>query len=129
MSDLSKWILRFKRGLRSKLPSSAEVGVPLFTTDTGELFVGMGPGVPLVKIGTSSGTVGPVVRYHMAVRGDFSDSVHYYYGVEPSAGSWRVNRNLISDVTQRSYADMALNPGISSLSQAWSIRTSLVYSS
>lgn len=129
MSDLSKWALRFKKGLRSRLPGSAAVGEPLFTTDTGELFVGRGPGLPLVKIGSSSTSVEPTVRLPVSVRGDFTDSVYYYYGVETSEGSWRVSRNLTSDVTERSYADLTLNPGVTSLNQAWPIRTSLVYSS
>lgn len=102
--------------------------MPLFTTDTGELFVGMGEGEPLVKVGDSSSAPLPGVRGPRTVRGDFDDSTHYYYGVTSEPGVWRITRNLISDVTVSTYADRVLNPEVTSLSQAWPIRTSLVYS-
>ncbi|MBQ9246475.1 hypothetical protein IJ182_09440 [bacterium] len=41
--------LQFKRGLKSNLPSSADSGMPLWCTDTKELYIGTGSGVQ--KIG------------------------------------------------------------------------------
>ena len=43
--------LQFKRGLKSKLPSSADEGMPLWCTDTKELYIGTGTGV--AKVGGS----------------------------------------------------------------------------
>lgn len=43
--------LQFKRGLKSNLPSSADVGMPLWCTDTQELYIGTGTGV--AKVGGS----------------------------------------------------------------------------
>ena len=40
--------LQFKRGLKSNLPSSADVGMPLWCTDTQELYIGTGTGVAKV---------------------------------------------------------------------------------
>lgn len=37
--------IQFKRGLRADLPASANIGEPLVTLDTGELFVGTGAGL------------------------------------------------------------------------------------
>lgn len=42
-----------KRGLRSNLPNRAELAQPLFATDTGELFIGLGSDRPPLKIGKS----------------------------------------------------------------------------
>ena len=41
--------LQFKRGLKSNLPSSADVGMPLWCTDTQELYIGTGTGVAKVR--------------------------------------------------------------------------------
>jgi hypothetical protein len=44
-------LIQFKRGLKAALPSVANAGEPLFTTDTFELFVGTGTGVvPVVGV-------------------------------------------------------------------------------
>lgn len=45
--------VRIKKGLRENLPARAELAEPLFTFDTGELFVGRGDDLPLLKIGQS----------------------------------------------------------------------------
>lgn len=42
--------IQLKRGLRANLPSEAAIGEPLFCTDTGELFMGMGVGITPVKV-------------------------------------------------------------------------------
>ena len=41
--------IQFMRGLKTNLPSSADVGMPLWCTDTQELYIGTGNGV--VKVG------------------------------------------------------------------------------
>lgn len=41
--------IQFKRGLKKNLPNSADVGMPLWCTDSKELFMGTGTGV--IKIG------------------------------------------------------------------------------
>lgn len=41
-------LIKFKRGAKASLPASAEVGEPLFATDTNELYIGTGTGVALV---------------------------------------------------------------------------------
>ncbi len=41
--------IQFKRGLKANLPSSADVGMPLWCTDTKELYIGTGNGV--IKVG------------------------------------------------------------------------------
>lgn len=46
--------LQFRRGLKASLPITADVGMPLWCTDTQELYIGTGSGV--VKIGGSSTT-------------------------------------------------------------------------
>lgn len=43
--------IKFKRGLKTNLPSSADVGMPLWCTDTHELYIGTGSGV--AKVGDS----------------------------------------------------------------------------
>ncbi len=43
--------IQFKRGLKTNLPSSADVGMPLWCTDTQELYIGTGTGVS--KVGGS----------------------------------------------------------------------------
>ncbi|MBO6273707.1 hypothetical protein J6O48_13160 [bacterium] len=53
--------IQFKRGLKTNLPSSADVGMPLWCTDTQELYIGTGNGVALV--GGSSGSSTPVDTY------------------------------------------------------------------
>ncbi len=40
-----------RRGLRSDLPLSAELGELLLATDTGEIFYGTGPGNPVFRVG------------------------------------------------------------------------------
>ena len=40
--------IQFKRGLKNNLPSSADVGMPLWCTDTQELYIGTGNGVSKV---------------------------------------------------------------------------------
>lgn len=52
MADKSGSAL-IKRGLRSNLPNRAELALPLFTVDTGELFIGLGSDRPPLKIGQS----------------------------------------------------------------------------
>lgn len=47
--------IKFRRGLKTNLPSTASAGEPLFTTDTHELFIGTGDG--LASIGTDSSLV------------------------------------------------------------------------
>ena len=42
---------KFKRGLKQNLPVTAQVGMPLWCTDTHELYIGTGSGV--AKIGDS----------------------------------------------------------------------------
>lgn len=53
MADVKTSTVRIKRGISSDLPSQAELAEPLFTTDTGELFIGQGEGKPPLKIGKS----------------------------------------------------------------------------
>ena len=43
--------IQFKRGLKSKLPSPADEGMPLWCTDTKELYIGTGTSV--AKVGGS----------------------------------------------------------------------------
>ena len=40
--------IQFKRGLKTNLPSSADAGMPLWCTDTQELYIGTGSGVSKV---------------------------------------------------------------------------------
>ena len=42
--------IQIKRGLKADLPESGEVGEPFLTTDTHELYVGQGSGLPLVPL-------------------------------------------------------------------------------
>lgn len=42
---------RMRKGFKSDLPSRADLAEPLFTVDSGELFVGQGPDLPPRKIG------------------------------------------------------------------------------
>lgn len=53
--------IQFKRGLKQNLPSSADAGMPLWCTDTQELYIGTGNGVALV--GGTSDTQTPVDTY------------------------------------------------------------------
>lgn len=48
--------LQFKRGLKTNLPSSAPSGMPLWCTDTKELYIGTDEGVE--KIGGSESSSG-----------------------------------------------------------------------
>lgn len=56
--------IQFKRGLKTNLPSSADVGMPLWCTDTKELYIGTGNGVALV--GGTSGSSEPSNTYTKA---------------------------------------------------------------
>lgn len=56
-------LIQMRRGLRANLPIEAEVGEPLFCTDTNELYIGMGMGVPPVKIDIQD-IVGPLGSLH-----------------------------------------------------------------
>ena len=56
--------IQFKRGLKTNLPSSADVGMPLWCTDTKELYIGTGNGVALV--GGTSGSAEPSNTYTKA---------------------------------------------------------------
>ena len=40
-----------KRGLKANIPASASLGEPWYCTDTGELYIGQGNGIPLKRIG------------------------------------------------------------------------------
>lgn len=44
--------IQFKRGLKTNLPTSADEGMPLWCTDTKELYIGTGNGVE--KVGSNS---------------------------------------------------------------------------
>ncbi|MBO6180620.1 hypothetical protein J6O86_02925 [bacterium] len=46
--------IQFKRGLKQNLPSSADAGMPLWCTDTQELYIGTGNGVS--KVGVNEDT-------------------------------------------------------------------------
>lgn len=46
--------IQFKRGLKTNLPSVAEEGMPLWCTDTKELYIGTGDGVEKVGSNASS---------------------------------------------------------------------------
>ena len=52
--------IQFKRGLKTNLPSSADAGMPLWCTDTKELYIGTGNGVSKVGGTDSSGSSGGV---------------------------------------------------------------------
>jgi len=61
-------------GLKEKLPARASLGEPLFASDTGELYLGRGPGLPPKKIGMSdyerwleSGNSGSVDQFYEAI--------------------------------------------------------------
>ncbi len=49
--------LKFKRGLASALPASAQIGEPLFATDTKEFYIGTGSGKEKIGGGNPSGVV------------------------------------------------------------------------
>ena len=40
--------IRFKRGLKQNLPNKADAGMPLWCTDTKELYIGTGDAIALV---------------------------------------------------------------------------------
>lgn len=42
--------IKFKRGPKKALPEVAELGEPLYCTDTNELFVGTGDGVQMLAV-------------------------------------------------------------------------------
>ena len=48
--------IQFKRGLKTNLPNSADVGMPLWCTDTKELYIGTGNGVS--KVGGTDNSSG-----------------------------------------------------------------------
>jgi hypothetical protein len=48
--------IQFKRGLKTNLPSSADAGMPLWCTDTKELYIGTGNGIS--KVGGSDDSSG-----------------------------------------------------------------------
>lgn len=45
------WDIRLKKGQKSNLPIRADLAEPLYTTDTGELFIGRGENLPPRKVG------------------------------------------------------------------------------
>ena len=47
-----------KRGLKSNLPEHAATGEPLITLDTGELFIGQGQELPLMKVSANADFLG-----------------------------------------------------------------------
>lgn len=50
--------IKFKRGLKTNLPSSANIGEPLYATDTKEIFIGNGDGQALTSL-SAGAKVGP----------------------------------------------------------------------
>ena len=50
MSNNKQTRFSLRKGLSSDLPNHAPLGEPLFCTDTGELYVGMGEGLPVKKV-------------------------------------------------------------------------------
>jgi|SRR5579863_2868680 len=50
MAAPQNYHIRLARGLKANLPSQGELGEPFFCTDTGELFVGQGQGLPLIQM-------------------------------------------------------------------------------
>lgn len=51
MSNIKQTRISLRKGLKSDLPSHAPLGEPLYCTDTGEIYVGMGNDSPLKKVG------------------------------------------------------------------------------
>ncbi len=45
--------IRIRRGVKADLPTRADLAEPLFTVDTGELYIGLGDSRPPLKIGKS----------------------------------------------------------------------------
>ena len=43
-------VIKFKRGPKKAMPQEAEIGEPLYCTDTNELYIGTGEGVKLVGV-------------------------------------------------------------------------------
>jgi len=56
---------------------------------------------------------------------DLNSPTYYYYGGEIS--SWKINRILKTDINVLESADIGTNASFTSLSNAWTNRTSLVY--
>ena len=53
--------IQFMRGLKTNLPSKADAGMPLWCTDTKELYIGTGTGVS--KVGGAESEQTPVDTY------------------------------------------------------------------
>jgi hypothetical protein len=50
MSNNKQTRFSLRKGLKQDLPTNAPLGEPLFCTDTGEMYIGMGDGLPLNKV-------------------------------------------------------------------------------
>ena len=54
--NMSVNTLQLKRGIKATMPVSANIGEPLYSTDTKELFIGNGVGNPITRIGGPDST-------------------------------------------------------------------------
>jgi hypothetical protein len=70
-----------RRGVKTDLPAFAREGEPLFTVDTGELYIGKGDDTPLQKIGTSD--------YEVWLTQGNSGTVEDFYRVTSSRQIWQ----------------------------------------
>jgi hypothetical protein len=78
LATLIPKIVRFKRGLKAKLPQSGIEGQPYFTMDTSELYIGMGDGKDLKKIATQQKIITFV--YKNGRDGQFGPAIKFPYG-------------------------------------------------
>ena len=72
--------IQIRRGIKAQLPSVAEVGELLLTTDTHELFVGTGSGVVPITVGGTPGGGDTQVQYNDA--GSFDGDPAFTYADE-----------------------------------------------
>ncbi|GEC89780.1 carbohydrate-binding protein [Brevibacillus brevis] len=67
--------IKFKRGLKTNLPSAAAAGEPLFTTDTKELFIGTGDGISAIGTDpTMAERVGNLEKYRSSVSRTYTET-------------------------------------------------------
>lgn len=76
--------LQFRRGLKNNLPTSAPSGMPLWCTDTKELYIGTDTG--LLKIGSDSGN------------SSSSESSSKFVNILPTGGTIKLEDNSINTI-------------------------------
>ena len=104
---------RFNTLVKSELPTSAPDGVPIFTTDTNELFVGAGDSMPLQRVNVSDPVVLAVDTDTTSIKFDGLDINAYegyivYADLLSASASYNCNIYFNNNLVNSNYVSQRL---------------------